>query len=198
MLDNKALTILAAIGAIVVFIVIALSASSKEDFWNIPSRTWRAEKVVGVKTPDGENDFFFQTPNLQSPLSPRFSNVNYGPYLRTQLPEYNMMGVPQNPLNEDDAIGFPTDAIVYDRNIVANKNSRLRAQGDKIRGDLPIAPNSGNWFTPNVHPNIDLEAGAINVLAGVNNDTGKQLASLIHNASGKTNTAIGGVDVSLA
>lgn len=311
MLDNKTITILTAIGAIAVFIIIARS-SSKEDFWNIPSRTWKVEKVLGVNTTtqDGcvKSDFF-QTPNFQSMLSPRFSNVNYGPYLRTQLPQYNMMGVPQDPLNNECQPGeaeynayetslpkyktegtleqcsptpkmsyqqkaeitcdegaqsmgvpymakmngtslygnavnprmgsfesytngnyqqvrddiakcssgsVPTDTvmegtglmmgsdgemmnpIVYDRYTVANRNSRLRAHGDKIRGDLPIAPNSGNWFTPNVHPNIDLEAGAINVLAGVNNDTSKQLANLIYNTSGRADTAIGGVDMTMA
>lgn len=309
MLDNKAITFLTAIGAVAVFIAIARSAS-KEDFWNIPSRTWRVEKVLGIKTatPDGcvKNDFF-QTPNFQSLLAPRFSNVDYGPYLRTQLPDYSMMGVPQDPLNKECPSGeaeynsyqtslpkyktedaleqcssapkmsyrkksscdggppaegvpfmakmngtplygapvnprvgsvgsyangnyqqvkdqiaefssgpIPTDTvvegsrlmmgadgemmnpIVYDRYTVANRNSRLRAHGDKIRGDLPIAPNSGNWFTPNVHPNIDLEAGAINVLAGVNNDTSKQLANLIYNTSGRADTAIGGVDMAMA
>lgn len=295
MLDNKAITILTAIGAIALFFVIARTATD-EGFWNIPSRTWKVEKVMGVHTasPDGSvKSDFFQTPNFQALLSPRFSNVNYGPYLRTRLPEYNMMGVPQDPLNKeyiahdaslpkyktDAAFGpcppkqkpksecedppqsmgvpfmarmngtplhgnavnprmgsvstyangnykqaqdelarcssgpVPTDTvvegtgfmmgedgemmnpIVYDRYTVANRNSRLRAHGDKIRGDLPIAPNSGNWFTPNVHPNIDLEAGAINVLAGVDNDTSKQLANLIYNASGRAGTAIGGVDM---
>lgn len=305
MLDNKTITILTVIGVITVFIVIARSTST-ENFWNIPSRTWKVEKVMGMntQTPDGyvKSDFF-QTPNFQSLLSPRFSNVNYGPYLRTQLPEYNMMGVPQDPLNKECPSGeaeyssyktalpkykmegkleqcssapkmsssfddcgtqsmgipymakmngtplygnpvnprmgsveytngnyqqvkddiakcssgpVPTDTvmngsalmmgsdgemmnpIVYDRYTIANRNSRLRSHGDKIRGDLPIAPNSGNWFTPNVHPNIDLEAGAINVLAGVNNDTSKQLANLIYNTSGRADTAIGGVDMAMA
>ncbi len=85
--------------------------------------------------------------------------------------------------------------IVYDRYVYANRRSRLRGQGDPIRGDLPVVPATGNWFTPSVHPNIDLHAGAINVLAGVKNETNQKLADLIYNASGSGDTTIGGVDM---
>lgn len=281
MLIGKTIAWIAAISSIAVFIAF-ISNKTSENFWNIPSRTWKVEKVMGVDNGCGKSSFF-QTPNFQSILSPRFSNVNYGPYIRTMLPPYEFMAVPQDPLNKECPSGnnisrcggdsglrtmnslkcsssingtplkdiqegfegvplnprvgdptsyangnfhqvqnciaeiaggpIPTDTvaegtalmmgengemlnpIVYDRYIVANRNSRLRSQGDKIRGDLPIAPNTGNWFTPSVHPNIDLEAGALNVLAGVNNDTSKQLANLIYNSSGRADTTIGGVDM---
>jgi hypothetical protein len=234
-----------------------LSSSSAEGFWNIPARTWKVERVLEVPTRDGPD--FFQTPGFQGILSPRFSNVNYGPNLRTQLPDYAMTGVPADPLGGDlggsfyanDATvveGFrPFEAervmndpfnpsgytngdykrvlgemikpdyvsdrregefgsyltadgelkqpIIYDRFLYANRHSRLRSQGDWFRGDLPIVPNSGNWFVPSVHPNIDLNAGAINVMAGVNNETNHQLASLIYNSSGGGETTIGGVDL---
>ena len=94
-----------------------------------------------------------------------------------------------------DANGDLKQPIVYDRYIFANRKSRLRRQGDPIRGDLPIVPNSGNWFTPSVHPNVDLQSGAINVLAGINNDTNKELSNLIYNSSGRADTAIGGVNM---
>ena len=93
------------------------------------------------------------------------------------------------------ADGEMKQPIVYDRYVYANRRSRLRGQGDPIRGDLPVVPSTGNWFTPSVHPNIDLQAGAINVLAGVNNETNHQLANLIYNSSGGGDTAIGGVDM---
>lgn len=248
-MSNSIIALVAAIGAVVLVLAVATANTTSEGFWNIPSRTWKVEKVMGVPSDDCRKSDFFQTPNFQAILSPRFSNVNYGPYIRTSLPPYGAMGVPQDPLNKEcpsdrfapvspraqleipyangnfnqvkDAIakmsagpvatdtvmegnavmmgvdGELTNPIVYDRYIYANRNSRLRAHGDKIRGDLPIAPNTGNWFTPNVHPNIDLEAGAINVLAGVDNQTSNQLANLIYNASGRADTTIGGVDMAM-
>lgn len=307
--------------------VYLLSGSSTEGFWNLPARTWKVERVLEVPTQDGPD--FFQTPGFQGILSPRFSNVNYGPNLRTQLPDYAMTGVPADPLGGDfggsfyarnsgphygvggcnatvvegfrpevlarqyeqvrfrpgeidvfrpeialrprfdeldvvrplgggygamnvpgtnlefeaervlfdprnpsayangdykrvlgalikpdfvsddqygagrggefgsylTADGELKQPIVYDRFLYANRHSRLRSQGDWFRGDLPIVPNSGNWFVPSVHPNIDLNAGAINVMAGVNNETNHQLASLIYNSSGGGDTTIGGVDL---
>jgi hypothetical protein len=306
---------------VITIIVVGLVAAtylmnaSTEGFWNIPARTWKVERVFEQPTQTGPD--FFQTPGFQGILSPRFSNVNYGPYLRTQLPDYGMMGVPADPLGGDfggsfnaadsepscsmnrsnatvvegfggltsnsmdnallsraaagnfdgssdfiapytsmnvpgtdlefqaqrvlmdphnpsayangnykgvvasmmapdnvsdnqgvygtqnsDSFGSYLTAdgemkqpIVYDRFLYANRHSRLRAMGDPIRGDLPIVPNSGNWFVPSVHPNIDLQAGAMNVMAGVNNETNHQLASLIYNSSGGGDTTIGGVDM---
>jgi hypothetical protein len=286
---------------------------TKEDFWMIPSRQVKVEKMF--KDPTTHD--FFQVPNFQSILSPRFSNVNYGPALRTRFPNYNRMGVPQDPLQEDSnppdplnyAIdqgipsqgfsemtsngpvsaykaafgdsnctnnkrgpieryqsnpqygfqesknlgnpkipldphnpysaayangnynqvlnkvvgagsvdGWPTDTvaeldqasfmtqdgemkqpIVYDRYMYANRNSRLRGQGDPIRGDLPIVPISGNWFIPSAaagnNINQVLQQGAMNVLGGVNNETNNALANLIYNSSGGADTTIGGVDM---
>lgn len=226
-------------------VFIAIYNKNKEGFWNIPSRTWKAEKMYSYPTGYSNRRDYFQSPHFQSLLSPRFSNVNYGPNLRTQFPQYSNMGVPQNPLGyptkskapsgipvnrhrmgnayangnynsvvndvrsiggnamSTDTVAYPQESdgeinqpIIYDRYIYANRKSKLRSGGDPIRGDLPIVPDSGNWFTPSVHPNIDLQPGAINVLAGVNNDTNKQLANLIYNASGRADTTIGGVNMS--
>lgn len=194
----------------------------KESFGMLPSRTWKVERVFadpysssscgcGDSGPD-----FFQTPHFQGILSPRFSNTDYGPYIRTELPPYQAMGVPADPLGGDvggsfdaaqsgcvegvvgtfmDANGELKQPIVYDRFMYANRNSRLRSAGDPIRGDLPIVPASGNWFTPSVHPNIDLQAGALNVLGGVNNETSNRLNDLIYSSSGGGDTTIGGVDL---
>lgn len=260
---NNKLIIAVVVGVAVVGLIMLNKSegmASKEHFWNIPARTWKVEKMYSdpssyssSQSGNAKGDYF-QSPHFQSLLSPRFSNVNYGPNLRTQFPAYSQMGVPKNPLgypskkpsvqgggvplnvfssmennnnsyangNFDKTVndvrkasGGPiaTDTvatgigstlgpdgeiqqpIVYDRYIYANRKSRLRSGGDPIRGDLPIVPDSGNWFTPSVHPNIDLQPGAINVLAGVNNDTSKQLANIIYNASGRANTTIGGVDM---
>lgn len=298
--------------------VVAMNSYSKEGFWMTPSRTWKVDKMF--KDPSTQD--FFSTPNFQSILSPRFSNVDYGPDLRTQFPSYNRVGVPNDPLFEspmpsdplDYAIaankmtynskfkspyptggaafgdpgpqyppggnpygrvafrenfgpqtesprgfqtskliggpaipldphnpystsyangnynqvlneivqagavdGWPTSTvaeldsatfmtqdgemrqpIIYDRYIYSNRNSRLRGQGDPIRGDLPIVPISGSWFIPSgayEGPNIVLQQGAMNVMGGVNNETNNQLANLIYNSSGGAETAIGGVDM---
>lgn len=75
--------------------------------------------------------------------------------------------------------------IVYDRYIVANQKSRLRAQGCPFRGDLaiPRTPNTG-WFQTSANPSIDLREGAMNVMGGVGNENSRKLAQLIYNTSG--------------
>ena len=210
-------------------IAVAIFAYTKEGFWNLPARTVKVERVF---TNDGVD--FWQTPNFQGNLSPRFSNVNYGPYIKADFPDYRSMAVPSNPLGGgknvintgivDISEGFdfgrepgntsgwvpatggllatyvssdgePRQAIAYNRYVYANKSSRLRSQGDPIRGDLPIVPATGNWFVPSVHPNIDLQAGAMNVMGGVNNQTNHNLSSLIYASSGGSESTIGGVDL---
>lgn len=187
---------------------------TNERFWMTPSRTLKVEKVY-ADPPNG----FFSIPNYQSQLSPRFSNVDYGANLRTEFPDPQNLAVPFDPLdgqpgylggsyktspssentnffNED---GTAKQPILYDRYIYANRNSRLRGLGDPIRGDLPIVPISGNWFVPSAAftgPNIVLQQGAMNVMGGVNNETSNQLASLIYNSSGGTETNMGDVDMS--
>jgi hypothetical protein len=310
MMDVKSLTItaiaLALAGSIVYWWYRSSSSDAiSEPFWDIPARAWKVDRVFETPRKDGCGVDFFQTPHFQGILSPRFSNVNYGPNLRTQLPGYTTTGVPADPLGGDVggsfsaaqsgcvsggcgprasagsrgmmmdvgygggammmnnayaderhiggggyggamrmneaqrvlldphnpsayangnykevlAAGVSSDCtsdsammngamgsyltadgnmkqpIIYDRFMYANRKSRLRNLGDAIRGDLPIVPLSGNWFTPNVHPNLDLQAGAMNVLAGVNNETNHQLANLIYNSSGGGDTTIGGVDM---
>lgn len=85
--------------------------------------------------------------------------------------------------------------VVYDRYIYANRNSRLRSQGDPIRGDIPIVPCQYPWFRPSVHPNVDLQQGAMNVMGGTTNDTANSLANLIYTTSGNGETAIGGINM---
>lgn len=250
-------TILIAIVGAAIFM--ASYNSTKEGFWMTGSKQVKVERMFK----DPETNDFFQVPNYQGILSPRFSNVNYGPNLRTEFPNYNKMGVPQDPLQElpnspdplsmgsrnqtsipldphnpysaafssgnynqvlnnvvgaGSVYGWPTDTvakvnqtsfmtqdgemkqpIIYDRFMYANRNSRLRGQGDPIRGDLPIVPISGNWFIPSAaagnNINQVLQQGAMNVLGGINNETSNALANLIYNSSGGADTTIGGVDM---
>lgn len=189
-------------GVIIFAVALAVAAAiyiiynRQEPFWNLPSQTVRVEKVYSN---DGVN--FWQTPNYEGTLSPRFSNVNYGANLRANLPPYETMAVPTNPLGDAPMVadGFnPTErpqTITRDRYIYANKGSRLRGMGDPFRGDLPIVPPTGNWFVPTAKPNIDLQHGALTVMGGVGNETSQRLAQLIHASSGNTATAIGGSNI---
>jgi hypothetical protein len=86
--------------------------------------------------------------------------------------------------------------IIYDRYIVSNRTSRLRSQADKIRGDIPITPDQTSWFQVSAKPNIDLEAGAMNIMGGINNETSNKLAELMYASSGNSMTSFGGVNMS--
>jgi hypothetical protein len=110
------------------------------------------------------------------------------------FPQPNSM-FPVGDMKTVNGLGEACQAVVYDRYIYANRNSRLRAMGDVIRGDLAITPCSGNWFTPSVQPNIDLQEGALNVLGGFDAEQQKKLSDLIYASSGGTQTAIAGVNL---
>ena len=81
---------------------------------------------------------------------------------------------------------MPSQILNYDRLIFANQRSRLYGRGDPIRGDLPIVPVNDGWFRPSVQANIDLRQGAINVIAGAENNTANALRALQAEWSGKT------------
>jgi hypothetical protein len=105
-------------------------------------------------------------------------------------------GIPVGDMTTVDPLGNQEQSIVYDRLIVANRNSNLRAQGDKIRGDLAIAPLATGWFRPSVSPVVDLEPGAMNVIGGSHNETSNQLSQLLYKSSGNSITTFGGVNMS--
>lgn len=165
----------------------------KEGFWMTPSKQVKVESVIK----DRKTNNVFQVPNFQSSLSPRISpNVDYGAYLRNNFPDEKMMATTQSPLEQYDS-DIP---IVYDRYIYANRNSRLRSQGDPIRGDLPITPLNGTWFVPNAaagnNINQTLQQGAMNVMGGLANETNRNLAKLMNKSSDFTTTTFGGINLS--
>ena len=88
--------------------------------------------------------------------------------------------------------------IVYDRYIYANRNSRLRSQGDPIRGDLPIIPDSNDnqWFKVSVAPSVDLQFGAMNVIGGTDNETANALAQMVYASSGGAQDTVNGISLS--
>ena len=101
--------------------------------------------------------------------------------------------IPVGDMTTINAQGETVQPIVYDRFIYANRNSRLRSQGDPIRGDLPIVPCSAEWFRPSVHPTLDLHEGAMNVMGGFDNTTSRKMAALINKTSG--DATIGGINL---
>jgi hypothetical protein len=71
-------------------------------------------------------------------------------------------------------LGSESQPVIYDRVMYSNIRSRLRGQGDYIRGDLMIAPdnykpNGGGhpqWFQVSVKPERDLNSGCMEHLFG--------------------------------
>jgi len=123
--------------------------------------------------------------NYNKALESAYSGSDTSP--SASLPVSNMSAL--------NAAGDSGQPIIYDRYIYANRNSRLRSQGDPIRGDLPIVPCSSDWFRPSVSPNLDLQQGAMTVMGGFDNDTSTALASLMYNSSGNSQTTAGGVNM---
>lgn len=238
---------------------------TKENFINVPL-TYKAEMVYNNASPQGQSDFYAVPSNYQSAIAPRFSNLDYGAYIRYNMPSKKVQAVPNNPLgygelvqenftgcgsckggcksppdcgkggvsgNAAMAMQFGQDVnpnfaanmasldrkevinmlpirdmkskglsalsntqanpIIYDRFVYANQKSVLRGLGDYIRGDLPVIPNPPGWFRPSVHPNIDLNDGALNVMAGRTNSTANKLHALQWMSTGKTQETFGGV-----
>ena len=103
--------------------------------------------------------------------------------------------MPVGTMTTIDAMGNVTEPVVFQNFLFANMKSRLRAQGDPIRGDLPIVPCEGNWFSVHPNVNLDLQEGALNVMGGATNETNRALAQLVFQASGNADTTIGGVNL---
>jgi hypothetical protein len=170
-----------------------LGASAVEKFADATG--WQTDKYIG---PD-------KIPlDPHNPYSGAYANGNYNQVLAEVVQAGASNGWPTSTVQElntatfMNANGEMKQPIIYDRYIYSNRNSRLRGQGDPIRGDLPIVPISGSWFIPSgafEGPNVVLQQGAMNVMGGVNNETSNQLANLIYNSSGGAETTIGGVDM---
>lgn len=99
-----------------------------EGFWMTPSRSVKVEKMF--RTPDSPD--FFQVPNFQSMLSPRFSNVGYGANLQGRMPPYGMLGVPSDPLMNT------TTSL----NMTASTDTGSRCGGYEQIMNTPIMSNS--------------------------------------------------------
>ena len=125
--------------------------------------------------------------------SDSLSALSHGP---SYMGEMNGDLMPIGTMDAVNDLGDTVQPIIYERLMSANLGgSRLRAQADVIRGDLPIAPSQGQWF--NVHPNFqrDTQQGALNVMGGHDNDTSKALSAMMHSTSMGTHTIHAGMDI---
>tara|TARA_A100000164_G_C21767507_1_gene704715 strand:+ start:13 stop:804 length:792 start_codon:yes stop_codon:yes gene_type:complete len=159
----------------------------------------------------------------QSQLSPRFSNTTYGsvryhlPSQQNLAVPRNPLGVAntvenfhQNkvakPSQPDSKMSgplnlpvsgmgkhSPTNPIMYNNLMFASKKDRLYAQGDPIRGDLPIAPCNTGWFQVSARPQNALRAGALQVMGGF--DAGSSVSNLKMLDSGGSVTTNSGVNM---
>ena len=80
-----------------------------------------------------------------------------------------------------------------------NKRNRTQAQGDPIRGDIPVAPCNTGWFQVSANPATMLKQSALAVMGGVGsggNTQAERNASLIYDVTAGLVTPIGGVDYS--
>lgn len=118
-----------------------------------------------------------------------YNEVRNDVYNATEYPDVQSM----IPIGTLDSIGESCQPVIYDRYIYANRNSRLRSQGDPIRGDLPIMPSSTGWFRPSVQPQIDLQQGALAVIGGRDNQLSQQMTNLVLDTSGGAQTTSQGV-----
>lgn len=136
-----------------------------------------------TKKPMGLQDGFFSTPTFQKEVSSRMtggidfhSNINNGLLPAPEDMAVNSCGVDgkektcSDDFRSEELLDNPNQPVIYDRLMYSNKKSRLMEHNDMIRGSLPIMPKYGEWFRPSVDPLIDLQRGAMNVLAGQGNN----------------------------
>jgi hypothetical protein len=147
-----------------------------------------------VRSPPHTSLFLNYTapPNQTSNVAPRVADVYYGAYINERPPDQRHLAVePFNPLGLSQ--NGQLQPIIYARAVYANKKSRLNQLGDPIRGDIPIAPLSGDaWFKPAVTPHIDLREGAMTVMGGRHNDTTNELGLLKYNSTYGAHNIIAG------
>lgn len=239
-------SLIVTLGVLAIAFAFTSSFKSKENYFGGLNRTWKVQRVM--KNP-GSDHVYTVPGQYQALISPRFSNVNYGAYIRYNLPGQDQMATPLNPIqnygnveqrcagvgagiancsavgtnlqmnpktnlemyscgakpveemytpvgsagscgdgNVTSCVGVAPSTgeidpnmdqpIIYDRFMFANQQSRLFGLGDPIRGDIPIAPISSDWFRPSVQPQIDLREGSLSVMGGAFNQTQRALANL--------------------
>lgn len=129
-------------------------------------------------------------------MTPHYSDPSYHDAMADLKTSPVTSDLPVGDMTALNALGGVEQPVVYDRFLWANQKSKLYAQGDYIRGDLPIVPASTGWFRPSVHPHIDLNQGALSVMGGSDNTTQRVLHELQNAASGGVQNVFGGINYS--
>lgn len=171
----------------------------KENF--LPSMTYKVDRVAAPNEDFAQKGEFWSVPGTyQSLVSPRSASVQYGSQIQYNLPPEGLLAYNTDSPFANDGLstseGDIVQPIIYDRFMFSNKRSRLREQGDPIRGDLPIIPHNSDWFRPSVQPHIDLKEGAMQVMGGFDNETNNQLSLLMAASAGNSLQTFGGVNFS--
>ena len=89
-----------------------------------------------------------------------------------------------------------TPVVVTNNLMWTNSRSKLRSQGDWLRGDLAIVPCEPGWFRPSIVPSRDLHNGALAVIGGINNATAAATASLMFSNTAGLSSSFAGVPIS--
>jgi hypothetical protein len=133
-------------------------------------------------------------------VPPGYTNGNYQDVYNSLRGESiaSSSDLPIASMSAMDGFGNEEQFVAFNRIMVANtkSSSRLRAQGDPIRGDLAIVPCQTGWFS--TYPDIarDIQEGAMNVLTDVAPTSSQDsLYKLVMQASGGSQTALAGVNL---
>ena len=178
------------LGVVVFVLIVAILVTG------ILIRHFRGETFVPRRDmTTSDNTTFYSTAEIPSMPTPRFGNIDLNGALHYPVNNWtngvsaipaleNYTATPacdncQTTSSEDTDVN-----VVVDRLVFANRNSQLRSMGDPIRGDVPIVPSPPGWFRPSVAPQIDLQRGAMNILAGTNDATTQMDALLSASVNG--------------
>lgn len=132
----------------------------------------------------------------RAPLPAGHSGSNYQQVYDALDGEEVSMGneLPVGSMSSLDGLGNNNQVVTFNNLTYTNKKSKLWGRGDMIRGDLAITPNQTGWFSVYPTINTDLNAGALNVMAG-NNEGNAATLDLMYRASGGAQSTLAGVDV---
>lgn len=113
MIESKHMYIMFIVAVIVIVIILATRKKS-EGFVGLDNLTYKVERVEAASPEEAAEGSFYSVPGTyQGILSPRFSNLDYGAHLRSNMPSYEHQGSPKDPLFQS---GNPYLAENFDGN----------------------------------------------------------------------------------
>lgn len=123
-------------------------------FGNLPSTTWRKERVYASSQEAAERgDFYTVPPNYQSNISPRFSNVDYGANIRYNMPSQDHQASTCDPLTfggmaRENFTNGSKDTVELMEENTRGKYNELSGQSDQYLDVLDMVP-VGDMTNPN-------------------------------------------------